>query len=232
MTFKPNRKQSVSLLQESLWNRQHKNRGSAGQEGTDLKFAPNDLALTMQGLLPDTATILEIGCANGRDARFFASCKHIVYALDFSQVALDQMMDLAKQQHCDDHLIAIHHDISKALPSLQLPPLDCWYARSSLHLDDENTVALAKEINILLTDDGFVSIEGKGIRDLSIQGSETLGDNLVVNWLEGGHLRRIWTEEFCVWLAQAFSWNTLTLTEVKDELFEKYFLRFIAQKSS
>ncbi len=223
-------RKSVALFQQFFWDKQHKDRGIQGHEGNDLKFTPNSLAVELQNILPPSSNILEIGCANGRDARFFAMHGHTVVGIDISKVALTQMMNLAKQQGCDTHITPIHHDISQGLPTLRALSFDCFYARSSLHIDNEQMLSLAKMLNFLLKDFGFIAIEGKGEDDLSIKQSEVLADNLVVDWTEGGHLRRIWTNEFCASLAQLCSLEIVTLKEIKDELFEKYFLRFIAKK--
>ncbi len=99
---------------------------------------PNQTALEFCQYLPLKATVLEVGCANGRDARHFASQGHQVFGVDFSAIALDQMMQIAIAQDLYEQIVPIQHDYSDgSVPLDGYQILHGFYARSSLHVDDE-----------------------------------------------------------------------------------------------
>ncbi len=215
-------------LQECLWDRIHD-----GQQWRDLNFTPNSLAVEVQKMLPSPSRILEIGCSRGRDARYFASHGHSVVGVDFSQVGLSQMMNLAKQQGCDSKITPIHHNIAGGLPASITGQFDCFYSRSSLHIYDDAMIGLFSGITPLIKDGGLIAIEGRTDEDDPIQESEKVGKGLAVNWREHGHVRRVWTEEFCLKLTKVFSWIPITLVEQEEDIGnKKKLLRFIAKKSS
>jgi len=104
-------------------------------------------AITFERYLSPGSTILEVGCANGRDARYWARRGHNVLAADFSQVALTQMMDLAQNQALDHKITPIHHDVSDGmLPDIDTP-FNAFYARSALHINDDALEILAQQID-------------------------------------------------------------------------------------
>lgn len=215
------------MMQESFWEIIH-NRG----EWWDLCFVPNSLAVDLQKIIPAKSSILEVGCSSGRDARYFASCGHSIIAMDFSQIALRRMMDHAKQQGIDAQIIPVHKNVAEGLPDLRPDSIDCFYSRSSLHVDDDTMVQLAKNISLLTKKGGLIAIEGRTENDTPILESEKIGSGLAINWRQGGHLRRIWKKDFCMQLAQDFSWEIMALEE-RDDNFgnEKHLLRFIARKN-
>src|SRR5690349_7648310 len=118
--------------QQNFWNAQHQKRGTVGLEGKDFISKPNNTAVEYAAYLPKNARILELGCANGRDARWLAELGHHIVAVDFAQVALDQMMQIAQQQKVSTNIFPLLHDFSSGnLPSLPLESFDGFYARSS-----------------------------------------------------------------------------------------------------
>lgn len=222
----PQKTDDVLSLQERLWNEIH-----GRQEWEILNFTPNSLAVEVQKIFPPSANILEVGCSNGRDARHFASHGHSVVAIDFSEVALGQMMILAKQQGCDSRITPIHHNIAKGLPTVT-GPFDCFYSRSSLHIDDDAMIILFSGITPLLKNGGLIAIEGRTDEDDPIQESEKVEKGLAINWRERGHIRRVWTREFCLKLAKMFSWIPMILIEHEENIGnKKNLLRFIAKTS-
>src|ERR1019366_8710699 len=111
------------------WDSQHAVRGYMGHEGTVMRDIPNMSAITFETYLPHNSIILEIGCANGRDARYWARRGHTVLGADFSRVALTQMTDLATEQGLGRKIFPIHHDITEG----KLPDnvsFNAFYARS------------------------------------------------------------------------------------------------------
>lgn len=219
-------KAEVGVNQESLWDEIH-----ARQDWPELNFVPNDLAIEVKKLLPPFSRIIEVGCSNGRDARYLASFGHNVVAIDFSEVALVQMMSLAKEQECAERIIPIRHNIAGGLPNLPADSFDCFYARSSLHVNDDEMIKLAEGISLIIKSGGLVAIEGRTEDDESILDSEKIAGGLAINWKESGHLRRIWTKDFCTRLSIAFSWQIAVLAKREDGVGnKKQLLRFIARK--
>lgn len=220
--------------QQSLWNEQHAVRGTSGPEGADLKFAPNNSAVEFEKKLPKGATILEIGAANGRDARYWASKGHEVYALDFSQVALDQLTQLAIAQQVNELIIPIVWDIAEgSLPLNKLPKsISAFYARSALHIGDEEMQILGNQVSSVLEIGGKIYIEGKGSNDPKISRSKKLGNGLAIDLHENGHLRRIWNKKFIKQLCLAMGWDILELNNNSENWngIQASFISLLAQK--
>jgi len=63
--------------QRDLWEKQHIQRE---KEFVELENKPNKFAKKCIEYIPENATVLEIGAANGRDARFFAK-KRIAWSM-------------------------------------------------------------------------------------------------------------------------------------------------------
>ena len=60
--------------QQQLWDRQHAERGSTnGPEGNGLVDIPNKSGILFANMLQPGSVIAEVGTANGRDARYWAS---------------------------------------------------------------------------------------------------------------------------------------------------------------
>ena len=220
--------------QQQLWNQQHAVRGVSGIEGDSLKFAPNQSAVLFEQKLPAGSTILEVGSANGRDARYWASKGHEVVALDFSEVALDQLQQLAVAQQVNELIIPIVWDIADGkLPLNKMPKnITGFYARSALHVGDKQMYVLGQEVNSVLQAGGKVFIEGKGNKDPKIARSKKIGNGLAVDQEENGHLRRIWHPEFVNKLCAAVGWDILELNTSTEDWngTQALFLSLLAQK--
>ena len=60
--------------QKKLWEKQHIKRAD---ESRQIENKPNLFALRCAQLIPEGGKVLEIGSANGRDARYFAKEKKV-----------------------------------------------------------------------------------------------------------------------------------------------------------
>jgi len=220
--------------QVDLWDRQHAQRGCFGPEGDHLLYKPNDTAVQLAECLPASSVILEIGCANGRDARYWASLNHRVFAADFSRVALEQLKVVGEGQGLMHLIHPVLHDISTGkLPCCIGPDLlDAFYARSALHIDDSALSRLAEEINTAVKPEGYIAIEGKGPSDRKISRSVKLEGHLAVDPKENGHLRRIWTCEIMRELCGAFNWAIIELRQYAElnNGQQACFVRLLAQR--
>jgi len=220
--------------QQQLWNFQHAQRGTEGPEGTELCNIPNDSAIEFIHQLKDKSVILEVGSANGRDARFWAMEGHRVYALDFSQVALDQLNKLAIIQNVQSLIIPLLWNIADGqLPLSQLKDkIDGFYARSALHVGDNEMIQIAEQLNTVLKPGGRILIEGKGPNDKKIKRSQMVDRNLAIDVEEDGHLRRVWTEEFIGQLCGIVGWDIVSISKNTENWSgtNASFVRLSAQK--
>lgn len=219
--------------QRDLWNVQHGTRG-VSLEGGDLAFTPNKSAVEFADKLKPGSTILEVGCANGRDARYWATLGHKVLAMDFSEIALKQLQSLAAQQGVGDRVTPILWDAATGcLPPSEMPErVDAFYARSSLHVNDTTLYDLAFAIDRRIAEGGVLFIEGKGPNDEKIARSEYVGRNMVVDQFEGGHLRRVWTCAFARRLCGTMKWDILELADNRETWngTTATFMRLLARK--
>lgn len=219
--------------QQALWNKQHATRG-AMIEGGDLRFSPNQSAIDLAKRLNPQSVVVEAGCANGRDARYLAREGHTVFALDFSETALEQLGSLAHEEGVTDRITPILWDANTGyLPIAEtIRPIDAFYARSSLHVGDDTLFDLAWAVDARLANGGMILIEGKGPNDEKIARSEYVGRNIVIDPLEGGHLRRVWTCEFARKLCDTLKWDILELAD-RREMWNgtpATFMRLLARK--
>ncbi|MEI8067513.1 MAG: methyltransferase domain-containing protein [Candidatus Shapirobacteria bacterium] len=221
--------------QMDLWDKQHMHRGRVGPEATSLRDVPNDTAILFTNYLSvNPSNILEIGCANGRDARYWASLGHTIFCVDFSQVALDQLDSIAQEQGVRDLLRPILHDINTGkLPETGDCPLHGFYSRSALHINDEKMISIAKEIDKKIVSRGVILIEGKGNDDHKIKRGVPLDQNLIIDHFENGHIRRVWTKSFILNMCDMFNWQIKSLEEKNESSGGNLtkFVRLIAYKS-
>lgn len=219
--------------QEQLWDKQHAQRGGQqGLEGDHLVDVPNESALLLNRLVRPSATIAEVGSANGRDARYWANEGHTVHCMDFSKVALSQLATLAERQGLTDLIRPLHFDANSGKMPEEVGEIDGFYARSALHVDDDTLMALFEDVDNRMKTDGIILVEGKSTKDAKIARSIDLGNGLAVDPEENGHLRRIWTPESLSRVCNAFGWTALQ----EDTIGENWagtdatFLRLVATK--
>jgi len=224
----------LSTNQEALWDNQHALRGGQnGLEGDQLVDVPNEAAVMFNNLLAPESIIAEVGSANGRDARFWARHGHRVHCLDFSRVALSQLVEHADRQGVSDRINPLHFDANAGrLPKEVDESIDGFYARSALHVDDDTLMAFLGEVDERLEPGGVVLIEGKSTQDTKIARSLDLGNGLAVDPEENGHLRRVWTPESLDRICDAFGWVALQQETVDEQWVgtDASFLRLVATK--
>jgi SAM-dependent methyltransferase len=230
----PGRPQEVLITdQQALWDTQHAQRGGqAGLEGDTLVDVPNDAAMLLAGLLRPQSTIAEVGSANGRDARYWAAQGHRVHCLDFSQVALGQLVEHAERQGVADRITPTHFDANAGALPESVDTIDGFYSRSALHVDDATLMDLLSDVDRRMRPGGKVLIEGKGTADTKIARSVNLGNGLAVDPEENGHVRRIWTAESLDKICATFGWTALRQQTVGESWVgtDATFLRLLATK--
>jgi SAM-dependent methyltransferase len=163
----------------------------------------------MGNLVVANARIAEVGSANGRDARYWAMRGYNVDCMDFSFVALEQLVEHAERQGIADKINPLLFDANSGKLPQEIGEIDGFYARSALHVDDDTLMSLMADVNDRLNPDGVVFIEGKSTSDPKIARSEHLGNGLAVDPEEDGHLRRVWTPELLQNICGTLGWKAL-----------------------
>lgn len=213
--------------QRNLWEAQHEDRKD---ESRQLEGTPNLFAKRCVELLPDDALVLEVGAANGRDARFFAREKNArVMATDFAFSAMHQLKEASERDGTADKVAPIVADV-RALPLNEPNSIDAVYSRSALHITDEELDNFFNECTRLLKNDGLIMIEGKTEEDPKIVASKETSPHLYKNG--SSHLRRLWNESIINDLIAKHSLLLVEMnktTEVWNQI-ETKFINFIAQK--
>jgi hypothetical protein len=217
--------------QRRLWDEQHARRNTAGPEGTQLRDIPTPAALHLASLLSPRSRVLEVGSANGRDARTWANLGHSVDCIDFSTVALRQLEELAKEQGISALINTHCHDVSDgSLPS-SIPDsvkFNAFFARSALTISDQALDLLAENVTKRTLPGGVIMIEGRSPNDPKIQRS-VINGNMAD---DSGHLRRVYTVDNMTALAQKFGWKVEQILENQEGGFESplHMLRLVARR--
>ena len=162
----------------------------------DAPTFPSPFAKYVGNKLGTKQTILEIGCGNGRDSKFFASQGHQVTGLDSSVAAIE----LCKKLYSCESLEFFSGAIAD-IAIINKKKFDLIYSRFVFH-----AMSLSEEIEILKTSyqllnkDGQFFIECRSINDPLSDKGEILSETERID----GHYRRfIILEEFKQRLIQA-----------------------------
>jgi len=117
---------------------------------------PSNFALSCYNLMKknDVKKILEVGCGQGRDCLFFASKGIDVAALDYSKVAIDSLLEHAKQK--DLIVNARVYDAKKPLP-FDNGSFDAVYSHMflSMRFSSDELKFILSEVKRVLKDNGF-----------------------------------------------------------------------------
>lgn len=217
----------IDQSQKDLWEKQHTERA---EEHEELEDTPNEFGKACIQLIPENGAILEIGAANGRDARYFAKergCK--VVAIDFSEVVAGHLQSASAKDGTSSHVYPVVAD-ARNLPIAQKEDFDAVYARSSLHLDNEALDRFLDGVAVVLKPGGYLMIEGKPKEDPKIMRSEEVKANMHMD--HDGHLRRAWSEEGIKKIVDRLGFELVSInhsTETWHGL-ETHFINFVAKK--
>ena len=217
--------------QINLWDGSHAQRNISGPEGTFLRDIPTPPGHDLVSLIPAHSRILEIGSANGRDARFWAKNGHRVDCIDFSKEALDQLEFLAEEQGIAEKIKTHKYDVSDGLlpPTLPLDIFyDAFFARSALTITDSSLDILTQNITKRMKPNGVILIEGRSPSDPKIIRSTLIEGNMAS---DNGHLRRIYTKENMTNLSKRNGWVVEQISENIETGFETplHMLRLVAR---
>jgi ubiquinone/menaquinone biosynthesis C-methylase UbiE len=101
----------------------------------------------------DLKRVLEIGCGQGRDCLFFASKNLEVTALDYSQTAINNLLEKLQKNM---HINALVHDMKKPLP-FDDGMFDAVYSHMffSMRLTTDELRFVFQEVKRVLKNNGF-----------------------------------------------------------------------------
>ncbi len=151
-----------------------------------------------------SASILDIGCGDGRDANFLTEQGFAVTAIDFSDVAIERVKALnpAINAHVMDTTKMDFPDAS----------FDAIYAHLSLHyFDDTTTTAIFENIRRMLKPGGLFFVKCKSTKDPYYGVGEEVGPNMFLH----GHLRHLFTPDYM--RTQLADFTILTLDETSAD---------------
>ncbi len=123
--------------------------------------AASSFALEVAGRLPANVRLLEVGCGNGRDSAYFASCGHSVVAVDMSEAAIAKCRD----DHKRSGVRFLAGTLDAVAPELQ-GEFDAVYSRFCLHaMTRTEEAAFLSTARQLLRPQGQLFIECRSIND-------------------------------------------------------------------
>ena len=148
------------------------------------EIKPSNFAVEVNKNLEPCAHIMELGCGNGRDSLFFLQNGHRVIAIDGSDVAIDILNEITKD---NEDALFVCDDFVKCHALYQMK-YDCIYSRFTLHaITGEQEDVLLKQVKEALYPGGIFCIEARTTQD-EIYG---LGINVGHNaYLYNNHYRR------------------------------------------
>ncbi len=119
---------------------------------------PSSFAQYVHTLIHKGHSILELGCGNGRDSLYFANCGNQVYALDQSQIVIDQI----KGKNINPKFIC--KNINNLQDNFTFEINHC-YARFFLHaLNEEEEDYAIKSIAKILPLNGIFFSESRSVK--------------------------------------------------------------------
>lgn len=129
---------------------------------------PSQFAVFTVGEIPESATIVDIGCGTGRDSLFFASVGHQVVGIDGSSSAIDLCETVAHQRGFKNTKFLCSSvdapDLGEKIAAATSGPI-VVYARFFLHAIDEETEGAFLRTVAGLKDFAMMAIEFRTDRD-------------------------------------------------------------------
>lgn len=160
---------------KDYWNRYYENELAKGEPSLFAKFVGEKVHKNKE--------LLELGCGNGRDSKYFAELGLCVTAIDGSDIAIKGLQENNKVKnarfYCDDFVTAI---------SIYSKQYDYIYSRFSLHaITEKQEEELFKNAYNAIKRNGYFFIETRSVKDdIYGKGIEHEKNTFFYN----GHLRR------------------------------------------
>lgn len=122
---------------------------------------PSIFAQYAIGFFPSTGKVIDLGCGQGQDSRFFAEQGYDVVGTDFS----DQGIENAKKKSVDSNIDFRVLDISEALPFPD-SSFDAVYSHLAIHyFDKAKTKSIFTELARILKKGGTLALFVNSVHD-------------------------------------------------------------------
>lgn len=143
-------------MSKQNWNAQHLKYAKADWIDKPTLFAKYAIKF-----FPATGKIIDVGCGQGQDSRFFAEHGYDVVGVDFSEQGISIAKDKNKCPNIDFQVM----DISEKLP-FQYASFDVVYSHLAVHyFDKEKTKLIFQELSRILKKGGIMAIFVNSIHD-------------------------------------------------------------------
>lgn len=143
-------------MSKQNWNEQHLKYAE-----TDWINQPSMFATYAINFFPSKGKILDVGCGQGQDSRFFAEHGYDVVGIDFS----DEGIRIAKEKNASSNLHFSVQDISEKLP-FENNSFDIVYSHLAIHYFSESkTKEIFSELSRILKTNGIIAIFVNSIND-------------------------------------------------------------------
>jgi SAM-dependent methyltransferase len=158
------------MSKDNIWDGLHEK-----YKQTDWIEKPNIFAEEVFGYLPESGRLLDIGCGQGQDSRFFVSKGFQVTGIDISETALEEARN--KQGSTDLEFKQV--DVSQGLP-FGNEEFEIVYAHLSLHyFDSVTTNKIFAEITRVLRPGGIFAFFTNSVTDPEYGQGETIEDDFL-----------------------------------------------------
>jgi tellurite methyltransferase len=149
---------------------------------------PSSFAIACSERLPESSSIFELGCGNGRDALYFARRGHAVTACDASTVAIDSLRRHVGTNGHPAPVPTFVHLSFEALDGHRPRSMDVVYARFTLHAVSRTVASRALAWTAANLDaGGRLFVEARSVLGSLYGQGEALGDDA---FFLDGHYRR------------------------------------------
>jgi SAM-dependent methyltransferase len=162
--------------------------------------------------------MLELGCGQGRDALFFASKGIEVSALDYSNVAIDGLIEHAKEKNLLSNIRASAYDVKSMIP-FKNEEFDTVYSHMffNMYFKWENLKYMFQEVKRVLKDNAFNFFSVRNRNDKSYgKGRKIDNDDDDVYDLNGFQIR-FFGEQQVKDLVDGVGFEILDIREVYEE---------------
>lgn len=139
-------------------------------------------------LSSDKKNLLDLGCGDGRDTRYFLKNNFNVSCVDIAEKSIEKV-----KQEFGNKVNATCQDIQ----NLQFPneSFDIVYAHLTLHyFNDEDTTKIFDKIHDLLKHDGIFFVKCKSDKDRLCNDSQ--GEKIAENIYFNGHVRHFFSLDY------------------------------------
>ncbi|MEK7140328.1 MAG: class I SAM-dependent methyltransferase [Patescibacteria group bacterium] len=164
-------------MSKERWDSQHLKYTKAGWINK-----PSIFAQSVIGFFPATGKVIDLGCGQGQDSRFFAEHGYHVTGADFSEEAIRIAQEKNKQSNLDFRVL----DLANPLP-FEDEVFDVVYSHLATHYFDETkTKSLFVELSRVLKKNGVLAILVNSIHDPEYN----TGEKIEEDYLDVGGMRK------------------------------------------